>query len=291
MEMDPREAVRSYLQGREALGEPEMFLPAGSRGEVLEQVRTAGADAASPTAGGTDVGHLARAGTREEILGIADMASLREVAEGCTRCELHATRTKVVFADGSVDAKVLCVGEAPGANEDRTGLPFVGRAGKLLDRLLLSVGFPRSEVFICNVLKCRPPGNRNPLPGEIDACSPFMLRQLELVGPAVIVAFGTFAAQTLLGARDSLRHMRGRAHRYQGFPLVVTYHPAALLRNPGWTRPTWQDLQLARRIVDGDHGHTMNRAQTDEDEPLTRSKPRAAEDRSTDQLILGGHDG
>ena len=291
MEMDRREAVRSYLQGREALGEPEMFLPAGSRGEVLEQVRTAGADAASPTADGTDIAHLARAGTREEILGIADMASLREVAEGCTRCELHATRTKVVFADGSVDAKVLCVGEAPGANEDRTGLPFVGRAGKLLDRLLLSVGFPRSEVFICNVLKCRPPGNRNPLPGEIEACSPFMLRQLELVGPAVIVAFGTFAAQTLLGTRDSLRHMRGRTHRYQGFPLVVTYHPAALLRNPGWTRPTWQDLQLARRIVDGDHGHTMNRAQTDEDAPLTRSKPRAAEDRSTDQLILGGHDG
>lgn len=290
MEMEPREAVRDYLKGREALGEPEVFLPAGGRERVIEKVRTAGAGATGPKTDGFDVVRLAREGTREEILAVPDMSCLREVADGCTRCGLHTTRTSVVFADGTATAKVLCVGEAPGANEDRTGLPFVGRAGKLLDRLLLSVGFPRSEVFICNVLKCRPPGNRNPLPDEIDACSPFMLRQLELVEPTVIVAFGTFAAQTLLGTRDSLRHMRGRTHLYRGFPLVVTYHPAALLRNPGWTRPTWQDLQLARRIVDGDRGHTTLRPHTEE-EPPTLSEPRAAKVGSTDQLTLGGRDG
>jgi len=287
---EAREAVRSYLKGREALDEPEMFLPPGSRGEALEQVRTAGSKDTGTAVRGLDAGRLARSGTREEILGIADMDGLREVADACTRCGLHATRTKVVFSDGAADARVLCVGEAPGANEDRTGLPFVGRAGKLLDRLLLSVGFPRAEVFICNVLKCRPPGNRNPLPDEIEACSPFMLRQLELVRPTVIVAFGTFAAQTLLGCRDSLRHLRGRTHLYEGFPLVVTYHPAALLRNPGWTRPTWHDLQLARRIVDGEQGQPAPRVVT-EDEAPRGSEPGGGPGGAKDQLILGGRDG
>jgi DNA polymerase len=193
-----------------------------------------------------------------------------------------------VFSDGNPEASLMCVGEAPGANEDRTGLPFVGRAGKLLDRLLLSVGFQRAEVFVCNVLKCRPPGNRNPLPDEIETCSPFLLRQVELVRPTVIVAFGTFAAQTLLGVRDSLRHLRGRTHLYEGFPLVVTYHPAALLRNPGWTRPAWLDLQLARRIVDGDHGHLASHAAgVDVRRPEADDGPAVPDD----QLTLGGRDG
>jgi uracil-DNA glycosylase family 4 len=283
---ETRDALRNYLRGREALGEPELFLPAGGRGDLLARVRTGGTRAA----GSGDAGRLAREGTREEILGIPDMGSLCEVAEACTRCGLHSTRTKVVFSDGTADARILCVGEAPGANEDRTGLPFVGRAGKLLDRLLLSAGFPRAEVFICNVLKCRPPGNRNPLPEEIEACSPFMLRQLELVKPTVIVAFGTFAAQTLLGCRDSLRHLRGRTHLYEGFPLVVTYHPAALLRNPGWTRPTWHDLQLARRIVDGDQGQAPARSTAESEIPpdqVVEGEQAALKD----QLILGGRDG
>ena len=284
-----RDALRSYLEGRENLGEPEMFLSSGSRGEALEQVRRVGAGAPATGAPGTDAGRLARSGTREEILAIEDMDGLREVAEACTRCGLHSTRTRVVVSDGAADAKLLCVGEAPGANEDRTGLPFVGRAGKLLDRLLLSAGFPRAEVFICNVLKCRPPGNRNPLPDEIEACSPFLLRQLELVSPTVIVAFGTFAAQTLLGCRDSLRHLRGRTHLYEGFPLVVTYHPAALLRNPGWTRPTWRDLQLARRIVDGEQGQPTPRAGTEDQVPGSGADSDDAA--AQDQLILGGRDG
>jgi len=285
---DPRQAVWSYLEGREALGDPEFFLPAGSRKEVLARLAVAGTDTRVSSESAPDVMRMARAGTREEILAIADMDLLREVAGRCTRCGLHATRTKVVFADGNPEARLLCVGEAPGANEDRTGLPFVGRAGKLLDRLLLSVGFPRAEVFICNVLKCRPPGNRNPLPDEIDACSPFMLRQVELVRPAVIVAFGTFAAQTLVGARDSLRHLRGRTHLYEGVPLVATYHPAALLRNPGWTRPTWHDLQLARRIADGEQSLPAAIPVTEAGQMNADSVPEAAA--AADQLTLEGRD-
>ena len=284
------DALRGYLRGREALGVPEIFLSGASRDDVLDAVRGVVSQVQDQAPVGTDVGRIATEGTRADILGISNMENLRRVADACSRCGLHSTRTKVVFADGSAEARVLCVGEAPGANEDRTGLPFVGRAGKLLDRLLLSVGFSRSEVFICNVLKCRPPGNRNPLPDEIEACSPFLLRQVELVRPAVIVAFGTFAAQTLLGTRDSLRHLRGRTHLYEGFPLVVTYHPAALLRNPGWTRPTWRDLQLARRIVDGDHGGSTLREPV-ESASATRPDEPGSPAGEPDQLTLGGRDG
>ncbi len=284
-----RAAVRSWLDGRMALGEPELFL-AGTRSDALERIRVTGSGAAGTGESELDLSRLSSEGTREDILGIGDMDALRTVAEACTRCGLHSTRTKVVFSDGSPDARVLCVGEAPGANEDRTGLPFVGRAGKLLDRLLLSVGFPRAEVFICNVLKCRPPGNRNPAPDEIEACSPFMLRQLELVRPTVIVAFGTFAAQTLLGCRDSLRHLRGRTHLYEGYPLVVTYHPAALLRNPGWTRPTWRDLQLARRIADGDRS-TSSTSATPGGQPASGAEVSGDTVAPKDQLTLGGPNG
>lgn len=282
-------SIRSWLKGRQDLGEPEWFVPQGERRRILETLRSAGREV-RPSASGADTEELARTATREQILALEDMTSLRTVAEKCTRCELHRTRTHVVFADGAADARLMCVGEAPGANEDRTGLPFVGRAGKLLDRLLLSVGFPREQVFICNVLKCRPPGNRNPLPAEIETCSPFLLRQVELVRPTVIVAFGTFAAQTLLGVKDSLRHMRGRTHMYRGFPLVVTYHPAALLRNPGWTRPTWRDLQLARKLVDGDGGSITPQRSVEPSSTDETGTPDEEEVRG-DQLILGGDDG
>ena len=158
----------------------------------------------------------------------------------------------MVFGEGSADARLVCVGEAPGAREDETGRPFVGPAGQLLDRLLLSVGFHREDVYICNVLKSRPPDNRDPEPEEIEACSPFLLRQLDLLEPRVIVAFGAFAARTLTGTNGSLGSLRGRTHVFEGYPLVATYHPAALLRNRSWTRPTWEDLQRARRVADGE---------------------------------------
>jgi uracil-DNA glycosylase family 4 len=176
---------------------------------------------------------------------------LRSTALECTRCRLSETRTQVVFSDGAVDARLVVVGEAPGANEDATGLPFVGAAGRFLDLLLACVELSREEtVYICNVLKCRPPGNRNPMPDEIEACSPFLERQLELIAPQAMLAVGTFAAQALTGLTRPLGKLRGTVHAYRGVPLVVTYHPAALLRNAGWTRAVWDDLQLLRRVMD-----------------------------------------
>jgi uracil-DNA glycosylase len=147
-----------------------------------------------------------------------------------------------VFGEGSPTADVVVVGEAPGADEDRTGRPFVGRAGKLLDLMLASVGFERESVFICNVLKCRPPGNRNPQPDEVEACSPYLVRQLELVRPRAIFAVGTFAAQALLATKVPIGQLRGAVHSYREIPLV--------LRNPAWVRLAWQDLQRLRSLVD-----------------------------------------
>ena len=176
---------------------------------------------------------------------------LRGRALECTRCRLATERSQVVFSDGNPDARVMVVGEAPGANEDRTGLPFVGAAGKLLDLLLAAIGLSREEsVYICNVIKCRPPGNRNPQPDEIAACAPFLRQQIALVRPEVILAVGAFAGQLLSNDDRPLGKLRGEVYAYEEIPLVVTYHPAALLRNSGWTRATWDDLQLLRKILD-----------------------------------------
>jgi DNA polymerase len=183
----------------------------------------------------------------------ANLDSLEEIARvvrDCTRCPLYATATNAVPGEGHALAGVMIVGEAPGANEDATGRPFVGQAGQLLTKILSAVDLRREDVFICNVMKHRPPGNRNPTPDEVAACSPYLVRQIELVKPKVILALGTFAAQTLLATKLSISKLRGQIHRYHGVPLIVTYHPAALLRNPGWKRPTWEDVQLARRILD-----------------------------------------
>lgn len=181
-----------------------------------------------------------------------DYEELRDLALACTRCALSEGRTQVVFSDGPRDARLMVVGEAPGANEDETGLPFVGAAGKYLDLLLATVGLSRSEsVYIANVLKCRPPGNRNPTTEEIEACSPFLRKQIDLVRPEALLAVGSFSAKLLTGRDgDSLGRLRGELHSYHGVPLVVTYHPAALLRNPRWTRLFWDDLQLLRDVMD-----------------------------------------
>jgi DNA polymerase len=184
---------------------------------------------------------------------IGQLESLQELAKrvkDCTRCSLYQTATNPVPGEGNSKAELVCVGEAPGAKEDETGRPFIGQAGQLLTKILAAIDLTREQVFICNVLKHRPPGNRNPLPEEVEACSPYLIRQLELIKPKVIVAFGTFAAQTLLNTKTPLGQLRGLVHQYHGIPLVVTYHPAALLRNPAWKRPTWEDVKLARRILD-----------------------------------------
>jgi DNA polymerase len=185
-----------------------------------------------------------------EMAALDSLETLASRVATCTRCPLHATATNPVPGEGNPNADFMCVGEAPGATEDQTGRPFVGAAGQLLTKILAAIDFKREDVFICNVLKHRPPGNRNPLPDEVKACSPYLIRQIELIRPKVILALGTFAAQTLLNTTLSIGKLRGQVHRYYGVPLVVTYHPAALLRNPGWKRPTWEDVQLARRILD-----------------------------------------
>jgi DNA polymerase len=174
----------------------------------------------------------------------------------CTKCGLCETRTQAVPGVGTAKSGIVFVGEAPGADEDRLGEPFVGRAGQLLDkiikamdeaRLIPGLSLNRDTVYICNVLKCRPPENRNPLPHEIQSCSPYLRRQLDAIKPRVICCLGKFAAELLVGAKGSVGGMRGKVHRFQGAKLIVTYHPAFLLRSPTYKRPVWEDMQLLAR--------------------------------------------
>lgn len=181
----------------------------------------------------------------------AELTALAASAEGCTRCRLSEGRHKVVFGSGNPDADLMLIGEGPGAEEDRQGLPFVGAAGDLLTRIIQAIEMSRDEVYIANIVKCRPPGNRDPQPDEAAACRGYLERQIALVRPKVIVALGKVAAQTLLGIESPIGQMRGRWYRVQGIPAMVTYHPAALLRNPALKRPTWEDLQQVRDRLRG----------------------------------------
>jgi len=168
----------------------------------------------------------------------------------CVKCALGHTRTKFVFGVGNPNATLMLIGEAPGADEDAQGEPFVGKAGQLLNKILEAINFKREDVYICNILKCRPPGNRTPLPEEVDTCIPYLKKQIELIKPKVILCLGLVAAQNLLQTSESLGRLRGRTLVYEGTPLMVTYHPAALLRNPNWKRPTWEDVQAVRKLHD-----------------------------------------
>ncbi len=178
-----------------------------------------------------------------------DLDALADRVRSCRLCPLHQSRTHAVPGEGPADARLVVVGEGPGATEDETGRPFVGRAGELLTEILAAIDLPREQVYICNVVKCRPPSNRKPNPSEIEACTPYLYRQLEFLRPAVILAMGGTAAETLLNTRQPLGAMREKVHNFRGIPLVVTYHPAALLRNPHWKKPTWDDVRIARQLV------------------------------------------
>ena len=162
----------------------------------------------------------------------------------CQRCRLAGGRKKIVFGSGHSRARLVFVGEGPGFEEDQQGLPFVGPAGQLLTRIIEAINLDRNQVYICNVIKCRPPGNRNPLPDEIDTCFPFLERQLAAIKPDFIVALGTFAAQTLLGTRTPISKLRKRFHEYKGIKVLPTYHPAYLLRNPDMKRAVWEDMKM-----------------------------------------------
>ncbi len=179
----------------------------------------------------------------------AALASLRAEVLPCTACDLHTGRNNVVFGAGSARADLVIVGEAPGRDEDLQGEPFVGRSGRLLTKILAAIGLAREDVFICNILKCRPPRNRDPLPPEVLACEPHLTRQLAIIRPRVICCLGRVAAQTLLGTSVSLGRLRGGVHFYRDIPVVVTYHPAYLLRNPAAKRDTWNDVRKLQALL------------------------------------------
>lgn len=182
-----------------------------------------------------------------------DLASLRAFIGDCTRCELHTLgRKQVVFGAGNPNADLMFVGEAPGADEDEQGVPFIGRAGQLLTKIIEAIGLTRDDVYIANVIKCRPPGNRNPEPDEIAECEPFLLKQIETIRPKVIVALGTFAAHTLLRTDAPISKLRGRFHEYHGAQLLPTFHPAYLLRSPEKKRDVWDDMKKVRAVLSGE---------------------------------------
>lgn len=213
-------------------------------GELLEYLHELGfqdlyLESQESAAGSTKV-----ANSGESLDAVASEAS------GCTGCRLHEGRRSVVFGSGNPNADLMFIGEAPGAEEDRQGLPFVGRAGELLTRIIKAIDLTREDVYIANIVKCRPPGNRDPRPDEVSACRGFLERQIDLIQPRVIVLLGRVAAQTLLGNDLTLSRMRGQWYRVRGVETRVTYHPAALLRNAGFKRPTWEDMQIVRdRLV------------------------------------------
>jgi uracil-DNA glycosylase family 4 len=221
----------------------------GIRREPVWSRRAAGSDTAPPdqpvrpSESGATGAEPARA--PEAILRV-----IREDIGDCVRCKLHGLgRTQIVFGVGNPQADLMFVGEAPGADEDIQGEPFVGRAGQLLTKIIEAIGLQRSDVYIANVLKCRPPGNRNPEPDEVEQCEPFLLRQIDTIKPKVIVALGKFAAQCLLKTNDPITRLRGREYKYRDAVLIPTYHPAYLLRTPSAKREVWEDMKRVRAIL------------------------------------------
>jgi DNA polymerase len=179
-----------------------------------------------------------------------ELENFHQSIKNCQECHLHKYRTNLVFGMGSPQANLMFVGEAPGREEDLQGKPFVGRAGQLLDKILKAINFQREEVYIGNVLKCRPPENRDPLPDEVDKCEPYLLKQIEIIKPRIICALGRISAQVLLKTKLPLNQLRGKFHDYHGIKFLATYHPAALLRYPQYKRQTWEDVQLLRQEYD-----------------------------------------
>lgn len=226
--------VAALLSRVTSVPEVEM-LPAGSA-----EARDASAPDAVDAAAGGDIA--------------AALAALAKVVSGCEKCNLCRTRKQTVFGVGNIHADLVFVGEAPGADEDRLGEPFVGKAGQLLtDIIVKGMKLKREDVYICNVLKCRPPENRTPNPEEMALCEPYLIQQLDLIRPKVICALGAVAAKCLLKTEESVGRLRGRWHRYQGIPLRVTYHPAYLLRNPEDKKKTWDDIQEVMKALPGEN--------------------------------------
>jgi uracil-DNA glycosylase family 4 len=205
----------------------------------------------SPTASGSGFGEASQPVIRVSRNPAEALAAIKiEIGPDCPRCKLATLgRTQVVFGVGNPDADLMFVGEAPGGDEDIQGIPFVGRAGQLLTKMILAINLERDQVYIANVIKCRPPGNRNPEPDEIDACEPFLFQQIDAVRPKVIVALGAFAARTLLRTDEPISRLRGRVYDFRGAKLIPTFHPSFLLRSPDRKRDAWEDLKRARALL------------------------------------------
>jgi uracil-DNA glycosylase family 4 len=258
------DAVRRWLMLQQELGGDEVIFDVrvdvvSSLDRALVASRQARPDA-MPTGetadwrkGAPPIPGLGMIVTSAFVIGAGNLGSLDEIAtvvRGCQLCPLCRTRRHAVPGEGNPGAGLFLVGEGPGESEDLSGRPFVGRAGELLDKMLAAIEIPRADAYIANVVKCRPPKNRVPLPDEREACLPYLRRQIELVRPRVLVALGGTAAETLLGVKMSLGQLRLKVHQWNGIPLIVTYHPAALLRNPNWKRPAWDDVRIARQLLD-----------------------------------------
>ena len=264
---DGRALAREFLEQQRLLGGDSVILPEGPPARADGQTggqadgntpSRSASPAVRPSAAGADLpppgisydppgGDLF---SNDPVPQALSLEAIAQLVAGCTKCRLCEGRRHTVPGEGAAAARLVVVGEGPGRVEDETGRPFVGPAGELLTKILGAIELPRDRVFICNVVKCRPPENRLPQFDEIAACVPYLFRQIDIVKPSVILAMGGTAAQTLLNTKQSLGALRNFVHRFRGIPLIVTYHPAALLRNPNWKKPTWDDVRIARRLID-----------------------------------------
>jgi DNA polymerase len=283
----PRERLIRKLSRIQAFGERALFfveearpLPAGLDTEqsVLAEAGEVGESAARPP----DAHAALETPVAERELE-RRWRGVEARVKVCTLCRLCESRTHAVFGSGTRRTRLFIIGEGPGEQEDRQAEAFVGLAGQLLTKILKAIGFERDQVFITNVVKCRPPRNRTPLPDEIAACAPYLEAQLEMVRPVVILTLGACATQTLLGITVPISKLRGRVHLYRGIPLVPTYHPAALLRNPEYKRPTWDDVQLLRRVYD----EGMARLEAGEPPAMDSIRPPVPEDGGTSRPEAG----
>ena len=254
---DARGLARAYLEQQRVLGTDGVVLPRSERmspSPETPHLRAGSgrveAAAPMPPAGIVYDPPAGDLFTKDPIREAATLSAVATLVASCTKCRLCETRNHTVPGEGAETARLVVVGEGPGRTEDETGRPFVGQAGDLLTKILAAIDLPREQVYICNIVKCRPPENRTPQYDEVASCLPYLWRQIELVRPKVILAMGGTAAQSLLDAKSALGAMRNRVHRFRGIPVVVTYHPAALLRNPNWKKPTWDDVRFARRLLD-----------------------------------------
>jgi DNA polymerase len=246
---DGRALARAYLEQQRLLGTDAVVVAPAPEGTVPA---TAAAPAAVVPPPGLSYDPPAQdLFSTDPLQQAATLDAVATLVAACTKCRLCEDRRHTVPGEGAPAARLVVIGEGPGKTEDETGRPFVGQAGELLTKILAAIGLAREQVFICNVVKCRPPQNRTPLYDEIASCIPYLFRQLEILQPKVILAMGNTAIQTILNTKQSLGALRGKTHRFRGIPVVVTYHPAALLRNPNWKKPTWDDVRIAHRLLDG----------------------------------------